>query len=221
MRAHATVLDMAVDEAAPQDPVIEQPGTAEVRWILPGRLDTSLMRWFGRFPAGMDSSEDAYLIDPLLRGLSVKIRAGRLFEAKLSHGSPGILDTAGRARGRIETWRTWSFPIGLLGPDDAGPPGWTVVHKRRWRVRFEQVSGRLMVPVLEQGAESVCAVDLTEVRSGRETWWSLGFQACGPAALLCSTLQGTAALMFAETPPGNVEFDMSHCQSYGEWLSRR
>jgi hypothetical protein len=37
--------------------------------------------------------------------------------------------------------------------------------------------------------------------------------------LLRSTLQGTAALMFARALPADVEFDMSHCQSYTDWLS--
>ena len=32
--------------------------------------------------------------------LAVKIRAGQLLEVKQYHGSPGILDAAGRARGR-------------------------------------------------------------------------------------------------------------------------
>jgi hypothetical protein len=32
--------------------------------------------------------------------LSVKIRAGRPFEVKAYQGSPGILEVAGRARGR-------------------------------------------------------------------------------------------------------------------------
>lgn len=200
---------------------IEGPCTAEVRWILPGLLDAQLVGWFGRFPAGMDSREDAYLIDPLLRGLSVTIRTGRRFEVKLRDSSPGILDVAGRARGRIEAWRKWSFPIGLLELDDAGSPGWTVVRKRRWSIRFQLVSGRPIADVLEPAGESACAVDLTEVRAGGETWWSLGFEATGPAALLCGTLQRTAALMFAKTPPGDAEFDMSHGQSYVEWLSRR
>ena len=61
---------------SPGSPVIEGPRTAEVRWILPGQLDAALVRWFGRFPAGMDSREDAYLVDPLLHGLSVKISPG-------------------------------------------------------------------------------------------------------------------------------------------------
>jgi hypothetical protein len=217
-------VDQTVRTGLPTGPqgnsVIEGLSTAEVRWILPGQLDTAVAGWFGRFPAGMDSREDAYLIHPVLRVLSVKIRAGRLLEVKQYHDSPGILDAAGRARGRIESWRKWSFPIGLLGPDEAGPPGWTVVHKRRRMSRFRLVSGRLTADVREQATESACTADLTEVRSGGETWWSLGFEATGPAALLRSTLQGTVALMFAKTPPGDVELDMSHSQSYADWLSR-
>ncbi len=37
--------------------------------------------------------------------LAVKIRAGQLLEVKQYHGSPGILNAAGRARGRIESRR--------------------------------------------------------------------------------------------------------------------
>jgi hypothetical protein len=203
------------------NPVIEGPGTAEVRWILPGQLDAALIDWFGRFPTGMDSREDAYLVDPLLRGLSVKIRTGRLFEVKLRDSSPGILDVAGGVRGRIEAWRKWSFPIGLLELDDAGSPGWMVVHKRRWTIRFQLLSGRPIAEVLELAGESACTVDLAEIRSGGQTWWSLGFEATGPAAALSAALQRTAALMFAEPPPGDPEFDMSHTRSYLEWLSRR
>ena len=226
MSADTTVLEMAVKvatskQATPQaNSVIEGLSSAEVRWVLPGHLDAALIRWLERFPAGMDSREDAYLIHPLLRGLSVKIREGRRLEVKLHNGSAGILNTAGRARGLIEAWQKWSFPIGLLGPDEAGPPSWTVVHKRRWIIRFQLVSGRIMVDVPEQAAESVCAVELTEVRIGGETWWSLGFEATGPSDSLCNALQRTAALMFAEIPPGGVELDMSHSHSYADWLSQ-
>lgn len=200
--------------------VIGGLNTIEVRWILPGPLDAAVARWFGRFPAGLDSRGDAYLIHPVLRGLAVKIRAGQRLEVKQYHGSQGILDAAGRARGRIESWRKWSFPFGPPGPDDAGPPGWAVVHKRRRMSRFRLVDGQLMADAAERATGPECGVELTEVRSGGENWWSLGFEATGPADLLRSTLEGTAALMFAQAPPGDVELDMSHCQSYAEWLSR-
>jgi hypothetical protein len=64
--------------AGPSVPsVIEGLSTVEVRWILPGQLDAAVAGWFGRFPAGLDSREDIYLIHPVLRELSVKIRAIR------------------------------------------------------------------------------------------------------------------------------------------------
>jgi hypothetical protein len=200
--------------------VVEGSYTAEVRWILPGPLEAAVAGWFARFPAGLESREDAYLLHPVLRGLSVKLRAGRMLEVKSYEGSPGILDAAGCARGRIESWRKWSFPVGPLSPGDAGPPGWAAVHKRRWITRFPPSGQRLVTDIPERATESACAAELTEVRSGGERWWSLGFEATGPAGLLRRALQDTAALMFAQALPGDVKLDLSHCQSYAEWLSR-
>jgi hypothetical protein len=205
---------------APGNSVIEGLSTVEVRWILPGQLDAAIARWFGRFPAEAESREDAYLIRPVLRGLSVKIRAGRVLEVKVYHGCPGILDAAGCARGRLESWRKWSFPFGPLGPFDAGPSAWTVVHKRRRIGQFRLASGRIVAGIPGRATEPSCAVELTEVSSGDQAWWSLGFEATGPPDLLHSTVQGTAALVFAQPLPAGVEFDMSHCRSYADWLSR-
>ena len=58
----------------PNSPVAEAVGSLEVRWIFPGRLEAAVAGWFGRFPAGVESREDTYLLDPRLRGLSVKVR---------------------------------------------------------------------------------------------------------------------------------------------------
>jgi hypothetical protein len=52
-------------------------------------------RWFSRFPATTESREDTYLLDPQLRGLSVKVRAGRALEVKVYRGSRGILQVPG------------------------------------------------------------------------------------------------------------------------------
>ena len=82
----------------------------EVRWILPGPLEAAVAGWFARFPAEAESREDIYLVDPQLRGLSVKLREGRTLEVKAYQGSPGILDVAGRARGRLESWDSGPFP---------------------------------------------------------------------------------------------------------------
>jgi hypothetical protein len=45
-----------------------------------------------------------------LRWLSVKVRGGSALELKVYCGSPGILDLAGRARRRMEYWRSGPGP---------------------------------------------------------------------------------------------------------------
>ena len=52
-----------------------------------------------------------------------------------------------------------------------------------------------------------------------ETWWSLAFEAAGPAGLLRGALEGTAALIFAQALPGGAELGPGDCRSYAEWLS--
>jgi hypothetical protein len=60
----------------PENSVTEAVRSLEVRWILPGRLETAVTAWFGRFPARTEEREDTYLVDPRLCGLSVKVRGG-------------------------------------------------------------------------------------------------------------------------------------------------
>ena len=67
-------------------------------------LKTAVAGWPARFPAAVESRQDTYLLDPPLRELSVKVRGGGALEVKVYRGSPGILEVAGRARGRIQSW---------------------------------------------------------------------------------------------------------------------
>src|ERR1039457_1184676 len=113
----------AMPAEPPHSTVTEGGRTLEVRWIFPGRLEPAVAGWFGRFPAGTESREDTYLLDPRLRGLSVKVRGGGELEVKVYRGSPGILEVAGRARGRLESWQKWSFPFSPPGPDRGARPG--------------------------------------------------------------------------------------------------
>ena len=151
----------------PQSPVTEAVRSLEVRWIFPGRLETAVAGWFGRFPARLESREDTYLLDPQLRGLSVKVRGGGALEVKLYHGSPGILEVAGRARGRLEDWQKWSFPFSLPRPHSGDPAGWRPVRKTRRITRFSLASGPIVAPAPGLGGEPQCEVELTEVRVAR------------------------------------------------------
>ncbi len=205
----------------PESPVTEAVRSLEVRWIFPGQLETAVAGWFERFPARTESRQDTYLLDPQLRGLSVKVRGGGALEVKAYRGSPGILEVAGRARGRMESWQKWSFPCNPHRPGSAGPAGWRPVSKRRRISRFPLASGQLEARARELGQQPRCEVELTKVRTRGQDWWTLGFEATGPADLLRSELQATAALVFAHALPGRMEFGPDEAKSYAEWLSQR
>jgi hypothetical protein len=192
-----------------------------VRWIFPGRLEAAVAGWFGRFPAGTESREDTYLLDPRLPGVSVKIRGGGALEVKVYRASPGILELAERARGRMESWQKWSFPVSPLSPGCGEPAGWQPVSKRRRVSRFSLASGRIVVRAPGLGQGPGCEVELTEVRSRGRDWWTLGFEATGPASLLRSALEATAAHVFARPLPGGLEPGPDQSRSYAEWLSQR
>ena len=175
----------------------------EVRWIFPGRLETAVAGWFGRFPAETESREDTYLLNPDLRALSVKVRAGVAIEVKAYRGSPGVLDVAGRARGHLQSWQKWSFRLMPLSQESGDPVCWRPVRKRR--------------VVAGIAGEPGCAVELTEIRTRGQVWWSLGFEATGRADLL-RVLERTAGLVFAHALPGGVELGPDNSRSYAEWL---
>ena len=201
---------------APESLVTEGVRSLEVRWIFPGQIETAVAEWFGRFPAETQSREDIYLVDPQLRQLSVKIRGGVALEVKVYRGSPGILDLPGRARGRMQSWQKWSFPFSPLGQDSGDLAGWRPVRKRRRISRFSMASGPFPTPGLDHGPR--CAVELTEVSTSGQDWWTLGFEAAGPGDRLPSVLQATAALVFAQAMPGSTEPSPEESKSYAEWL---
>ena len=205
----------------PDSPVSAGVRSLEVRWIFPGQLTAAVARWFGRFPARVEAREDTYLLDPPLPGLSVKVRGGGAREVKAFRGSPGTLEVAGRARGRMESWQKWSFPFRPLSQHGADPAGWRPVRKRRRISRFSSASGQMVALAAGLGDERRCEVELTEVRTGGQDWWTLGFEATGPADLLRSELQATATLVFAQALPGGAQPGPGESSSYAQWLSPR
>ena len=206
--------------ARPAGRVTEGVRSLEVRWIFPGPLEAAVTRWFARFPAEIRSLEDAYLLDPQLPGLSVKVRGGGALEVKVYQGSLGLLEVAGRARGRIQSWQKWSFPCEQPSRGRSGPAAWRPVGKRRRLSRFPPATGPARPRAPRPGDEPKCEVELTEIRARGQAWWSLGFEATGPASLLRPELEATATLVFAQRPPGGVEFGTRDCMSYAQWLGQ-
>lgn len=205
--------------AEPQDPDRQGVGSLEVRWILRGELAGAVARWFERFPAETAALQDAYLLDPYLPGLSVKVRReGRALDVKMYRGSPGLLEMPGRARGRLESWQKWSFPHGPPSPRSGDPAGWRLVSKRRRISWFAQATG---VRMPQQGEQPRCAVELTAVKLRGEPWWSLGFEATGPANALRRELDAAAGLVFTDALPRGVELSIDDSQSYAQWLGQQ
>jgi hypothetical protein len=167
----------------------------------------------------MESRQDSYLLVPALPGLSVKIRGGGALDVKAYCGSSGILQVPGRARGRLEAWQKWSFPSPR--PASGDPPSWRPVRKGRRITRFVLARGQIEARPSGPGQEPGCEVELTEVRTSGQDCWTLGFEATGPASLLRSQLQATAALVFARPLPGGVEPGPDESRSYAQWLGQR
>jgi hypothetical protein len=207
--------------AQPESPVAEGVRSLEVRWIFPGQMETAVAGWFERFPARMESRADTYLLDPQLPGLSVKVRGGGALEVKMYRGSPGILEVPGRARGRMESWQKWSFPFSPHSQGSGNPAGWRPVSKTRRISRFALASAPVAARAPELAAGPRCEVELTEVSTHGQDWWTLGFEATGPADLLRSELQATAALVFAQALPGAVAPGPDESRSYAHWLGQR
>ena len=207
---------------APESPVTEGVRSLEVRWIVPGQLKTEVADWFGRFSARVETREDAYLLDPHLPGLSVKIRGTAALEVKVYHGSPGLLEVADRARGRVESWQKWSFPFErpAQGQGSGDLAGWRTVHKRR-RISSIMPADEPASTRDSETARARCEVELTEIRARGEAWWSLGFEVTGPADLLRGELDGTAALVLAQPLPSDARLSRDACSSYEDWLRKR
>jgi hypothetical protein len=212
---------MTMTPEPPQSAVTEGVCSLEVRWIFPGQLEPAVAEWFGRFPAEVQSREDTYLLDPWLRGLSVKVRGGVALDVKEYRGRQGMLDLAGRARGHLESWRKWSFPADPLRRDGSNLAGWIPVRKRRRISRFSPASSPVATQPQGHGQEPRCAAELTEIRALCHDWWTLGFEATGPQGLLRSALQATAELVFAQAMPARVEPGPAESSSYTEWLHKR
>jgi hypothetical protein len=200
---------------------IEGIRSLEVRWIFAGRPTAAMVSWFGRFPAETITLEDAYLVDPHLPGLSVKVREGRALEVKAYHGSPGLLKVPRRARGWLEAWQKWSFPYDPAGPGGGHPACWRTVRKRRRISRFSRSGAPAAARAPGPGEEPGCAVELAEFRGLGADWWTLGFEATGPARALPGQLKATAAIVFDQVLQSEVKLDVSNSMSYARWLRSR
>jgi hypothetical protein len=169
----------------------------------------------------VESRTDDYLISPDLERLSVKIRGGTALEVKVFGGSLGVLDAPGHARGLMESWQRWSFPLGSQIFGSGSTAAWRSVHKVRRMSFFSLEKGKLSarVPGPQQGPG--CTVELTEVTMLGQSWWTLGFETTGPIVGLQSLIEATAALVLEHTVEDGLALTSEDSGSYANWLRDR
>jgi hypothetical protein len=197
----------------------------EVRWITPGPVTLAMRGWFARFPSGTETRDDAYLLQPLLPGLAVKLRSGSLLDLKAFLGSPGLIELPCGGRGTLELWRKWSCSGDDCTPRAKGSDavlGWVVVHKERIGAWFPLASGDSGEPGGRQAFQTGCAVELTEIGLGAAHYTSVGFEARGAPELLRPALEHAIGPIFAVGPPPESGFIFSpgNSQSYSQWLQQ-
>ncbi len=194
----------------------------EVRWITPGPVTPAMREWFARFRSETETRDDAYLLGPSLRGLTVKLRSGSFLDLKAFLGSPGLIELPCGGRGTLELWRKWSFS-GSYTPRAKGSDAalvWVVVHKERIGAWFPLVSGDSAEPGGRQAVQTGCAVELTAIGLGAAPYTSVGFEARGAPELLRPALEHAIGPVFAVAPPpeSGFIFSLGNSRSYIQWL---
>jgi len=193
----------------------------EVRWIHAGRLPTLLVDRLGPFAERVEVREDWYLTDPVLRNVSLKLRGGVRLDVKTFRHSPGQLALPGGIRGRLEVWEKWSFPL-----DDARDPlqagaSWTRVEKARRRRSFGSAADGLVERPLAHADAPGCSLELTEVTTDGEVWWTIALEAVGEPENLHRDLQAVAMTFINDPLSARFGLDTAASMSYQQRLRTR
>jgi len=191
-------------------------GSLEVRWILRGPLPPTLVDRFGPFRDPIEVRSDRYLVDPWTAEFGFKVRGGVQLDLKAYRGSLGRLRVPGGS-GQLEVWEKWTFPLGETGPE-TDPEGWVTLEKTRRRRAFELTAAGLMERSVLEEIEPGCTFELTEVVSGDEVWWTLGFEASGATETLEVSLRACADLLLERLLPDRITLPLEASMSYTRWL---
>ena len=201
--------------------MLDEGASLEVRWILLGGLTTSMIEWFGPFLGEVEAREDLYLVTPRMHGVSLKIRGGGRLDLKVAARDGDILEVARRARGRVGSWRKWSFPLPSVLDMRIQSPEWIPVRKIR-RIRlFSLVDGMAIERPDAGNNGSRCAVELTDVSIGNERRWTIGLEATGHPEESRGAIDAVATILFRDRLPDGRELVAAESMSYMDWLRNR
>ncbi|MGC9333342.1 MAG: hypothetical protein ACP5JJ_04285 [Anaerolineae bacterium] len=197
--------------------------TAEVRWFYRGTTPRAVLDWLEQrssLPEPQPPRQDHYLWLPGNESVGIKIREGRV-EVKVRLQQRGTARFGENIVGQVERWRKWSFPFSSPEADPGAwltpTRSWITVHKARRLHRYHLArDGTLSQVTLERMPGTGCDFELSEVGVGQGTWWSVCFEAFGPAAGLEDRLCAVAAIILA--PGWPVAMEASRSLSYPAWI---
>jgi len=175
----------------------------------------------GPFAERVEVREDWYLTDPVLRNVSLKVRGGVRFDVKAFRHSPGQLALPGGIRGRLEVWEKWSFPLADAHDGLHAGASWTRVEKARRRRSFGSADVGLVERPLAQADAPGCSLELTEVTTDSEVWWTIALEAVGEPENLHRDLQAVAMTFINDPLSARFGLDTAASMSYQQRLRTR
>ena len=167
-----------------------------------------------------DTRTDHYLNLAGSENMSVKVREGRL-EVKRRNQNVEIAELHPKVTGHLENWRKWSVDLGnVKWPSSSRPTEtWIPVFKSRRLCTYQFLSGRWQPVSLDHAQfDSGCEMELTKLKVGSQVWWTVAFEAFGPADSNRAALLSVSSQIFAELEPP----DLSTGNSFGYpwWLDQ-
>lgn len=183
----------------------------ELRWFMRGAIPQPLLESFhsGGPAAVWERRKDSYW--PIRRiDIGVKRRNGGPVEMKVRRSArPWDLPSGSTAVS--EQWDKWRPRRLILDrPTDA----WLEVDKTLWTRTFALAGKEVRGPA--DGRRLRCEVELAAVSFGATTWWTVAFEATGPARLQPSVLRATFDRLWAPTFELWLEGGVN--AGYPEWL---
>lgn len=197
--------------------------TIELRWFFPGFLPLAIVEWYeysAPTAETQDPRTDNYLNLFGTEKMSIKVREGRL-EVKKRYRKVEFVKLHPNVTGHLENWRKWSVNLGEVEqPHPSASTGnWISVTKSRRLCTYQFLSGRWQPVSFDLAPfDNGCEIELTTLNVGSQTWWTVAFEAFGPADSNRAMLRSVSTQIFAALEPPDLSTENSF--GYPWWLDQ-
>jgi hypothetical protein len=183
----------------------------ELRWFMPGQVPDRIIDVFA---SPLSSTVEEWRIDsywPLSRGdVGVKRRNGGPVEMKVRRSARPWRHPNG-PEGVTEQWNKWRPNRLDLDGRDAE---WIEVHKhvltRTFALAGREVSGQV------DGRRPRCEVEIAQLSVGAAEWWTVAFEATGPARVQPFVLWSAFESVWSPELSSSVDGGLN--VGYPQWL---